>query len=148
MNFFKKADLFLAKMGNMKAMERNHVDSFIEQVIKDTDGKKIAASENGGIWIEFQELAGYNFMDATIIGNFDMKTFQGCQLTFIGGNDEMTLSSDTKELESDFSNVSNRWITQVSFDISNIPAETIENSDAQFIRIDCNKTSERFTVLK
>lgn len=148
MNFFKKADLFLANMGNMKAIKRNHVDSFIESIMQETDGKKIAASENGGIWIEYQELAGYNFLDVTIIGTYDMKTFQGCELTFVGGNAELKLTSDTKELESDFSNVSNRWITQVSFDITNIPTEAIENSDAEIIRIDCNKTSETFKVLK
>ncbi len=138
----------VTKLGGVDTSEKNHVDTFTENKMNTVKGEKIATSDNGGIWIEFQELASYTFMNIIVIGNKKIKTIDGCQLNFILKNDNFLLDSDTKEIESDFSNVSNRYITAVSFDITNLNIEFITNKEADFIEFIFKKDIERFEIIK
>lgn len=115
MNLFKKIDLLLADLGNVKAMQRTHVDTVTESKIENVKGEKIATSVNGGIWAAIHELSDYTFLDLIVIGTMKIKTFKGCEILFDGNKNELKLISDTKEIESGFSNVSNRYITEISF---------------------------------
>jgi len=148
MSILKKLDLFLANMGNLKAMQRNHTDTFTESKIENIKGEKIASSENGGIWIEFQELAEYHFMNVIIVGKKKIKTFNGCELVFVGKENEMKLKSDMQEIVSDFSNISNRWITFLSFDITDLNIDFILNKEAEKATLYFKKDSEIFDILK
>lgn len=148
MSILKKLDLFLANMGNLKAMQRNHIDTFTESKIENIKGEKIASSENGGIWIEFQELAEYHFMNVIVVGKKKIKTFNGCELVFDGKENEMKLKSDMQEIVSDFSNISNRWITFLSFDITDLNIDYILNKEAEKVTLYFKKDSESFDILK
>mgnify|MGYP003642168719 FL=1 len=57
MKIFKAIDKVLARFGNIKAMERNHVDTFTENLITSIKGNKIAESKFGQIYISYQNLA-------------------------------------------------------------------------------------------
>ena len=138
----------VTKLGGVDVSQRNHVDTFTENKIINVRGMQIASSENGGIWIEYQELAGFRFLNTIIIGQFNMKTYDGCQLTFLGGNIEITIISDTKEIESDSSNVSNRWITNVAFDVTDINTDFIETKAADTVQLTYKKSSETFNIIK
>lgn len=150
MNIIKKIDVFLGEMGNLKAAERNHIDTFTEEKMEAIDGEKIATKSNGGIWIKHQELAGYNYLNALIIGENKIKTFNGSDLTFLSANNEaiLKLTSDTREIKSEFSNISNRWITEISFDITGINIDTINNKTSSKIILETKKTREDFETLK
>lgn len=52
-----------------------------------------------------------------------LKHFKGASLTIKASDFELTLKSDMDELESDFSNVSDRYITNIDFEVheDNIP---------------------------
>lgn len=141
---FKK---LVVKLGGVDTSERNHVDTFTEERITDVIGDKIASCSNGGIWIKVQELAEFHFLNVTIVGNKNFKTNKGITFYFIGNNKTYELHSDTKEIESDFSNVSNRWITQFSFDITEIDFDTML-TEGNTIEVKNNKQTEVFTVLK
>ena len=138
----------VTKLGGVDVSEKNHVDTFTENKIINVRGTQIASSKNGGIWIKYQELAGFKFLNAIIIGESNMKNYNGCEMTFTGENFEINLISDTQEIESDFSNVSNRWLTLVAFDITNIETDFIESKTADTIRLSYKKTSEIFDVIK
>lgn len=138
----------VTKLGGVDTSEKNHVDTFTENRIANVSGEQIASSENGGIWIEFQELSGYHFMDIIVIGKKKFKTFDGCELVFISDNSDLKLLSDTKEIESDFSNVSNRWITQIAFDITTTNIEMIRKKEANQAHLNFKKDSETFEIIK
>ena len=119
MDILRSIDKVLAAFGNIRAMERTHVDTFTENLIANIKGEKITESEYGQLFVSFQNLADYEFLDVTILSGTNIKTFKGSSLTFVhGGGKESILMSDTKEIESDYSNVSNRWLTKISFVIS------------------------------
>ncbi|GHC62917.1 hypothetical protein [Ulvibacter litoralis] len=148
MKIRKGIDKILAGFGNVKASERSHVDSFTEEIINSVEGEKIAASENGQIWIEYQELGGFQFLNLTILSKFNIKTKKKCKMHFLGGASELILTSDDEEIESDYSNVSNRWITTMSFDISDDEIKFIDNKVAEEIHIEYKKKTISFQVIK
>lgn len=115
MNIFRKKDEILASLGNMRAMKRLHVDTFTENKIKNVSGIKIAESKEGQFGVEFQELNEVLFMNSTILSRIDLKTFKGAKITLLTEDYEIEINSDERTIESDFSNVSNTWITKVSF---------------------------------
>ena len=61
MNIFRKKDEILAALGNVRAMQRLHVDTYTEERIKNISGTKIAESKQGQFWVNFQELNGFLF---------------------------------------------------------------------------------------
>ncbi|WP_396148699.1 hypothetical protein [Flavobacterium sp.] len=148
MNLLKKLDLLLADLGNPAAIKRNHIDTVTESKIENVKGEKIASSINGGIWAEINELSEYSFLDIIIIGNRKMKTFEGCEIIFQGAEKELKLISDTKEIESNYSNVSNRFITEISFDITNLNIDYILDREAEIVTLKHKKEVEIFKVLK
>ncbi|MEC4005304.1 hypothetical protein OX283_011610 [Flavobacterium sp. SUN052] len=143
-NILKK---IVPKFGGLDVSESNHVDTYTENKMIQVKGEQIAASENGGIWVTFQELSEYKFMNITVIGLEKFKTYEGCELIFTNENDILVLKSDTKEIESDFSNVSNRWITSISFDITNLNIDEIKNKTAKSVKLSFLKNHESFTIL-
>ena len=137
----------VTKLGGVDTSEKNHVDSYTENQIFTVEGEQIASIENGGIWMELQELADYHFMNCIVIGKTKFKTFDGCELIFTVNNESLTLASDSQEIESDFSNVSNRWITRISFDITHQNIEMITNKSANSVNLKFKKNSELFDIV-
>lgn len=115
MSLLRSIDKVLAAFGNIRAMERTHVDIFTENLISNIKGNKIAESEYGQLFVSFQNLANYEFLDVTVLSATNIKTFKGSSLTFVSGDKETIFLSDTQEIESDYSNVSKRWMTKISF---------------------------------
>ena len=50
------------------------MDTFTENRIVNVPGEQIASIENGGIWVNFQELSDYHFMNIIVIGKKKFKT--------------------------------------------------------------------------
>ena len=127
MNIFRKKDEILASLGNVRAMKKLHVDTYTENKIKNISGVKIADSKEGQFWVEFQELNETLFMNSTILSRIELKTFKGAKITLLTEDYEIEIDSDEKGIESDFSNVSNTWITKVSFIIDSKERKIIED---------------------
>ena len=148
MNVLRKKDEILAALGNIRAMERLHVENYTEEKIKNISGIKVAESKQGQFWVNFQELNGFLFMNSTILSHFDLKTSRGTKITILTKDYEIEIESDEKEIESDFSNVSNTWITQVSFVIESKEREIIENRNFEEIEYQLKKEKLRFLMKK
>jgi hypothetical protein len=148
MNILRKKDEILAALGNIRAMERLHVDTHTEEKIKNISGNKIAESKQGQFWVNFQELNGFLFMNSTILSHFDLKTSRGTKITILTKDYEIEIESDEKEIESDFSNVSNTWITKVSFVVDSKEREIIENRNFEEIEYKLKKEKLRFLMKK
>ena len=148
MNIFRKKDEILAALGNIRAMERLHVDTYTEDKIKNISGIKIAESREGQFWINFQELNGFLFMNSIIIGHLNLKTSRGIKIRLLTKDYEIEIDSDEKEIESDFSNVSNTWITKLSFVINNKEREIVENGNFEELEYQFKKIKLRLIATK
>ena len=148
MDIFKTKDKVLAALGNVRAMERLHVDTYTEEKIKNITGNKIAESIDGQIWVDFQELNGFLFMNSTIISKSSLKITNGAKLLLLTDEFEITIDSDEQEIDSDFSNVSNRWISQISFVLDSKEKEIIENKQFEEIEYIFKKGKLRFDITK
>jgi len=78
---------------------------------------KIAESPECIIFGGVEELNGYLFLETLILSTMSLKTKSGVNLTF-QGDSEVKLPSDTQEVESEFSKVYQRYMSRISFDIS------------------------------
>ncbi|QHI38640.1 hypothetical protein IMCC3317_40340 [Kordia antarctica] len=147
MKLLKSLDKLLASMGNISSMERTHIDTHTENKMQEVAGEQLATSEHGGIWAALQELNGYVFMEVTVLGTTKIKTLKGVTLTFLGDN-ELTLTSDSYEINSDFSNVSTRWMTAISFEITKKDLNFIQKKKFNQVRLDFKKKSLLFDAKK
>lgn len=147
MNIFRKKDEILASLGNMRAMKRLHVDTFTENKIKNVSGIKIAESKDGQFWVEFQELNEVLFMNSTILSRIDLKTFKGAKITLLTEDYEIEINSDERTIESDFSNVSNTWITKVSFIIDLKERKIIEERNFEELEYKFKKETLNLRVV-
>ncbi|WP_064966174.1 hypothetical protein [Tenacibaculum ovolyticum] len=147
MNIFRKKDEILASLGNMRAMKRLHVDTFTENKIKNVSGIKIAESKDGQFWVEFQELNEVLFMNSTILSRIDLKTFKGTKITLLTEDYEIEINSDERTIESDFSNVSNTWITKVSFIIDLKERKIIEERNFEELEYKFKKETLNLRVV-
>ena len=147
MKLLKAVDKVLARMGSSKATERAYNEPLTEAQIKEIPGEQLGVSETGGIWGGVQELNGYLFMELIVLETAKVKTFKGATLRFIGEN-ELTLESDTKEVNSEFSDVFNRWITQISFEITKKDLNYIKKKSFKQLQLDFKKKSFVFDAKK
>jgi len=145
---FKVIDNILANFGNIRAMQRTHVDTYTENEIDNIVGEKIAESENGQLWISYQELASFNFLNTTILSRINIKTLKGGKLIFSGESKEFILPSDITEIESDFSNISNQWMTKISYYVTENDLELIRKREFNKIRFEFKKKSITFDAIK
>lgn len=148
MKIFKTVDKILAGFGNARAMERTHVDTHTENKIENIEGEKIAESENGQLWVSFQELGGYYFLNTTILSKINIKTLKGGKLIFLGDSEELILDTDDTQLESDFSNVSNRWMANINYCITEKDIAFIQKKQFSELQFEFKKKSINFNFIK
>ena len=148
MSIFRKIDKVLGAFGNIRALERTHVDTFTENLITNIKGDKIAESVDGQLWVEFQELAGFNFLESTILSRENIKTYKGATLTFYSEEEDLVLNSDITEIESDYSNVSSRWMTKISYVVSKEEIQFIKAKKANKVMFEYKRRSISFQGIK
>ena len=148
MSIFRKIDKVLGAFGNIRALERTHVDTFTENLITNIKGDKIAESVDGQLWVEFLELAGFNFLESTILSRENIKTYKGATLTFYSEEEDLVLNSDITEIESDYSNVSSRWMTKISYVVSKDEIQFIKAKKANKVMFEYKRRSISFQGIK
>ena len=144
LSLFKKIS---KKITGEETPQKNLVDVISEEKITDYIGDKIASHDAGGIWIKVQELAEFHFLNVTLVGTQNLKTHNGITFNFIGKEKYYELHSDTKEIKSENSTVSNQFVTQFSFDITDVDFD-IMLTDGITIEVKNNKQIEVFTIIK
>lgn len=143
-NFFKRKS---NKENTDKNPQKNLVEVFSEEKVTDYIGDKIAAHEKGGIWIKVQELAEFHFLNVTIVGNQNIKTHNGITFNFIANDKTYELHSDTQEIKSEKSTAFNQYVTQFSFDITEVDFDSMLN-EGNKIEVKSNKQTEVFTIIR
>ena len=144
MSFLNNISKAIASIGNNKT--KNNLDNKATDEIssEELEGEKIGASKDGQLNVGIQELSGYLFLETFILSNVIIKTFNGAKLTLIGDKDEFILVSDTQEIKSDLAGKSFKYVTQISFDITEEGVERIKNGDYSKIKLDFKQKSLLF----
>lgn len=129
-----------AAFGNPRTMEKLHVDEHTEAIINEIEQDPYAVADANVMYAVLNELGGYNFFQTVVVGQMHIKTIKGATLTFGFTDDtELTLNSDMIELESDFSNVSNRSITKIDFQIEEQDIALLQKNDIKSVRLKAKK---------
>ncbi|MDA9341380.1 hypothetical protein N9Q84_00205 [Flavobacteriaceae bacterium] len=144
MSFLKNISSALASIGKQK--RKNYLENITDDENKseELEGDKIGTSKDGQLNVGIQELSGYLFLETFILSNVIIKTFNGAKLTFISENDEFILVSDTQEIKSDLAGNSFKYVTQISFDITEEGVERIKNGGFSKIKLDFKRKSLLF----
>lgn len=141
-----KLDHLLAAFGNIKAMERTHVDDFTEKIIEEVDMIPFAISDKNVLYAGTKELGGYFYLKTIIIGAFNIKTMKGATLQVLGKSLDFKLNSDMQEFESDHSNVSNRNITSIDFQLEEDDVIKMDKNKIETLIFKAKKTTIEFKI--
>lgn len=136
-----------AALGDIKAMEKLHVDTYTEDIINEIENEPFAISETNVMYAGMSELAGYHYFNTVIVGSFNIKTHKGAQLKIVGDDFELKLNSDMVELESDVSNVSNRSMTKIDFEMEAEDLPKIVKSKIKSLEVSAKKERLIFSII-
>lgn len=139
-------DKILAAFGNIRAMERTHVDDYTEDIINSVDGDAFAISDQNVLFAKTSELGGYFYVIAIIIGSFKIKTKKGAKLDIQGNSFDLILNSDMDEFESEYSNVSNRFITRIDFQIEKEDVSKFDKKTIKSLKLSAKKQEVIFNT--
>jgi hypothetical protein len=144
MSFLKNISNALASIGNNKPKNQVENETINENNSVELVGEKIGSSPDGQLNVGIQELSGYLFLETFILTNVNIKTFNGAKLNFKGGKDKFTLTSDTQEIKSDLAGKPFKYITQISFDISEKEIEKMKKGAYSEIQLEFKRKSVVF----
>jgi predicted metal-dependent TIM-barrel fold hydrolase len=140
-------DKILAAFGNIRAMERTHIDNHTEDIINSIDQEPFAISENNVLFAKISELGGYFYVITITVGAFKIKTMKGAKLHIESDDFSLTLNSDMDEFESDHSNVSNRYITRIDFQIEKEDVTKFDKNNIKNLTLTSKKQEVIFKSL-
>lgn len=132
-------DKILAKLGSREALERIYIDSNTEKEICQIKGLVIAESEIGQVWGRFEEIGNLDLFVLEIISETFLNIEGGCKLTFLGTPINIEVDVDLEKNEIGFSDASNRWLTKMSFFITNTELKRIEEREFKSIELAFSK---------
>lgn len=137
----------LAAFGNVRAMERTHVDNYTEDIINSIEDKAFAVSDQNVMYANINELGGFYYFKTIIVGSFKIKTMKGATLHIKSNDFEIDLNTDMNEFESDHSNISNRYITRIDFQIEKDEILKLESNNIDSIVLKSKKHVIEFKTL-
>lgn len=140
-------DKIRAAFGNIKAMERTHVDNHTEDIINSIDQDPFALSDKNVLYASVSELGGYFYVITITVGAFKIKTMKGAKLNIASDDFNLTLNSDINEFESDHSNVSNRYITRIDFQIEKEEVSKFDKKNIKTLKLTSKKQEVIFKTI-
>lgn len=142
-----KLNKILGALGSARSVEPTHDDNYIKDIIKSIDEEAFAISEQNVLFAKVSELGGYYYVITIVVGHFKIKTKNGGNLSIEGNNFNLTLNSDINEFESDHSNVSNRYITRIDFQIEKEDVAKFDKKVIKTLKLSAKKQEVIFTTL-
>ncbi len=103
--------------GNAQSNEEHLDGSYMDDIISSIENVPFAASQSNVLYGGINELAGFHYMQTVVVGTFKLKTNKGAKLSILGDDFKLVLNSDMLELASEVSNVLNRYVTKIDFEI-------------------------------
>ena len=135
-------------IGNKPAKEKTHVENHPEDIINSLKDEAFAISKENALFTAVKELGGYYYLTTIIIGAFKIKTNKGATLAISGTNFELALKTDMDEFETEYSNVSNRNITRIDFQLEEDDVSKIDKLLINTLLLTAKKHQIYFTTIK
>lgn len=137
-----------AAFGNQRTSEKDIVDTYTEDIINSIEQHPFAISDHNVCYASTSELADYHFLQTIIVGKFKVKTFKGAQLAITGHDFELELESDMMELQSERSDISDRYITQIDFVLDKIDLPKMDRSHIKSLVLSAKKQNVEFSIIQ
>ena len=135
-------------IGNKRAKEKTHVENHPKDIINSLKDEAFAISKKNALFTAVKELGGYYYLTTIIIGAFKIKTNKGATLAISGTNFELVLKTDMDEFETEYSNVSNRNITRIDFQLEEDDVSKIDKLLINTLLLTAKKHQIYFTTIK
>lgn len=133
-------------LGGQKAKEKNSITDTTEAIMKAIDNRPFAISESNVLYAGLNELGGYYFFQTIIVGTFHIKTMKGAQLKILSDDFELLLDSDMIELESDRSDIPNRSISKIDFQIEETDADKLDRATVKHLILTAKNETITFSI--
>ncbi len=138
---------FLRKLtGKVSEVKVTKVDQQLEQLMATALEKRSAGDAQTGVVLGMMELAGFTSLEATIISDVSLKTNKGMQLVFSNGEEELVLSADQNSIKPEYSTISKRYVSSVSFPIDKKELSFLKKKKYKNIRVQHKKHTIDFAV--
>ena len=124
---------FGAKKTNLMTNEE------VEQEMKVEDGQKLGISEDMILFGGFQELNEYYFFEGLFVSTKSIKSKTGASVTFIGKQGTFTLPSAIQEFDGDYAKPLQRYVAQISFDVTKAQIKKIQAGSYKTIEFKVKK---------
>ncbi|MDG1729822.1 MAG: hypothetical protein P8K68_04200 [Algibacter sp.] len=134
-------------LGNTRNKEATLDDNQIKDLINAIDEEAFAVSEQNILFAKTSELGGYFYVITIIVGSFKIKTNKGATLSLEGNDFDLVLNSDMDEFESDHSNVSNRYMTRIDFQIEKEDVPKFDKKSIKILKLSAKKQEILFNTL-
>ena len=139
-------DKIRAAFGNPRAIEPTRDDNHTEAIINSIQDKHFAVSKENVMYAAINELGGYFYLKTIIVGTFKIKTMKGATLSIKSKDFDLELITDMDEFVSDHSNVSNRYITRIDFQVNEDDVPKINPSILNSLLLKAKKHSIEFKI--
>ena len=95
----------------------------------------------------FSTLDSHDYVITIIVGAFKIKTNKGAKLKIESESFDLVLNSDTVEFGSDHSNVSNRFITRIDFQIEKEEVSKFDKAIIKSLKLYAKKQEVIFKTI-
>ncbi|OIQ28370.1 MAG: hypothetical protein BM564_09885 [Bacteroidetes bacterium MedPE-SWsnd-G2] len=132
---------------NQSENEAQLSDDFVNAIIKDIDHVPYAKSKTNVLYAGANELGGYLYFQTIVVGQFKLKTKKGAELELISDKKTLTLKADMDEFESDHTDVKNRYITKIDFEIDKAQLKTFDATTFKSVNLKTGKKTISLNVI-
>ncbi|MEJ6792404.1 MAG: hypothetical protein QNK89_06665 [Lacinutrix sp.] len=123
-------------------------EDYIKTVISSSENEPLALSNNSIMYVGYNELGGYYYLQTFIVGRLKVKTKNGATLDIEGNNYNLKLNSDMPELESEPAHPLEGYVTKIDFQIEKNDVEKIKRSNIKTLTLFVKKETHVFLIYK
>lgn len=138
--------VFTKLFGGKQKEDQLEDDKYIESIMKSSNDVPLGGSNNNLIYVGYNELGGYYYLQTFIIGRLKSKTKDGAKLIIEGNDYRLELNSDMSELESEPASPLDAYVTKIDFEIEKNTVEKLKRSTMKQLTLTIKKKEVVFTV--
>ncbi|MBQ0786769.1 MAG: hypothetical protein KBT69_04670 [Oceanihabitans sp.] len=138
--------VFSKLFGSKQKEDNLEDDKYIDTIMQSSNDVPLGISNNNLIYVGYNELGGYYYLQTFIIGRLKSKTKEGAKIIIEGNDYTLELNSDMSELESEPASPLDAYVTKIDFEIEKTAVEKLKKSTMKQLRLTIKKKEVVFTV--
>lgn len=136
--------LFSSKKSNNTLAD----EDYLKTIIESGKDEPLAVSNNNAMYVGYNELGGYYYLQTYIIGALNIKTKTGAKLVIDGNDYNLKLNSDMSEFESDPAHPLKAQVTKIDFEIEKNDVQKLKRSSMKQLTLTVKKKEIVFNMYK